>query len=82
MVKMAAFGIAAALLLACNPDQSQPAAEEASPPAIETVDVGPEAGSAEETPDEAEDVAAPPAETTEEEASEDEHPEGETPADN
>ena len=81
MVKMAAFGIAVALLLACNPDQTQTAAEEASP-TIETVDVGPEAGSAEETPDEAEDVATPPAETTEEEASEDEHPEGETPADN
>ena len=80
MVKMA-FGIAAALLLACNPDQTQTAAEEASP-AIEAVDVGPEAGSAEEAPGEAEDVAAPPAETTEEEASEDEHPEGETPADN
>ena len=81
MVKMAAFGIAAALILACNPDQTQTAAEEAAP-AIETVDVGPEAGSAEETPDEAEDVAAPPAETTEEEGSEDEHPERETPADN
>ena len=80
MVKMA-FGIAAALLLACSPDQTQTAAEEASP-AIETVDVGPEADSAEEAPDEAEDVAVPPAETTEEEVSEDEHPEGETPADN
>ena len=81
MVKMA-FGIAAALLLACSPDQTQTAADEASP-AVETVDVGPEAGSAEEAP--AEDVAAPPEETTEEageEANEDEFPEGETPADN
>ena len=80
MVKMA-FGIAAVLLLACSPDQTQTAAEEASP-AIETVDVGPEADSPEEAPDEVEDVAAPPAESTEEEVSEDEHPEGETPADN
>ncbi len=78
MVKMA-LGIAAALLLACSPDQTQTAAEETSP-AVETADVGPEAGSAEETPIEVEDVAAPPEETTEEDSGEDELPEGERPA--
>ncbi len=83
MVKMA-FGIAAALLLACGSNQTQTAAEETSP-AVETVEVGPEAGSPEETPAEAEDVAAPPEETTEEaeeDSGGDELPEGETPAEN
>ncbi len=88
MVRMA-LGMAAVLLLACGADETQMGAEEA-PPAVETVDMGPEVAPAEEAlaevevEVEAEDVAAPAPdaaeeEEAEEEASADEPPEGETP---
>ncbi len=87
MVRMA-LGIAAVLLLACGADETQMGAEEA-PPAVETVDMGPEVAPAEEALAEVEveveaDVAAPAPdaaeeEEAEEEASADEPPEGETP---
>ncbi len=86
MVRIA-LGMAAVLLLACGADETQMGAEEA-PPAVETVDMGPEVAPAEEAlaevEVEAEDVAAPAPdaaeeEEAEEEASADEPPEGETP---